>query len=172
MSRPKYEHVIWDWNGTLLDDAWLCVDIMNGLLSARGLSLLTPQRYAQVLTFPLADYYRELGFDFDREPFETLGAEFIREYERRRLECGLRGGALKVLGEVRAAGLSILTRRDIVFREGSPPLVSLFACALESDLPVALRGQTFVEPPLLIRLLNGDVGPEYRTVKYTMGFRP
>lgn len=73
---------------------------------------------------------------------------------------------------VRDAGLTALTRRDIVFREPNPPLISLFACALTSDLPVALKGQTFVEPPLVIRAEKGDIHPEYRTVKYTMGFRP
>ena len=30
----KYRHVIWDWNGTLLDDAWLCVEIINEMLRA------------------------------------------------------------------------------------------------------------------------------------------
>ena len=25
-------HIFWDWNGTLLDDAWLCRDVMNGIL--------------------------------------------------------------------------------------------------------------------------------------------
>ena len=31
----NYRHVIWDWNGTLLDDAWLCVEVLNGLLARR-----------------------------------------------------------------------------------------------------------------------------------------
>ncbi|MDH5646585.1 MAG: hypothetical protein OEZ01_11285, partial [Candidatus Heimdallarchaeota archaeon] len=31
----RYEHIIWDWNGTLLDDAWLCVEIMNSMLAKR-----------------------------------------------------------------------------------------------------------------------------------------
>jgi tRNA1Val (adenine37-N6)-methyltransferase len=73
---------------------------------------------------------------------------------------------------VAEAGLSTFCRRDVVFREGNAPLVSLLACALESDLPVSLRGKLFVEPPLVVRLINGDVSPEYRTVKLTMGFRP
>ena len=37
IDLKKYTHIIWDWNGTLLDDAWLCVDVMNGMLGERGL---------------------------------------------------------------------------------------------------------------------------------------
>ncbi|NCY21717.1 HAD family hydrolase, partial [bacterium] len=37
MRLKKYRHLIWDWNGTLLDDAWLCREIMNGQLRRRGL---------------------------------------------------------------------------------------------------------------------------------------
>ena len=34
--RLKYEHIIWDWNGTLLNDVNLCLDIANKLLSEQG----------------------------------------------------------------------------------------------------------------------------------------
>ena len=28
----KYKNIIWDWNGTIVDDAYLFVDIMNKTL--------------------------------------------------------------------------------------------------------------------------------------------
>jgi len=102
----QYRHVIWDWNGTLFDDAWLCLDIMNDLLRARGLPALTSERYAEILTFPLQEYYRRLGFNFEREPYERLGTEFIRQYEQRRLECSLRDAAIDALEKVRDAQIS------------------------------------------------------------------
>ena len=34
-------HVLWDWNGTLLDDAWLCVEVVNRLRAARRMQLAT-----------------------------------------------------------------------------------------------------------------------------------
>lgn len=104
--QPTYRHVIWDWNGTLFDDAWLCVEIMNGLLAARGLPLLTAERYQEVFDFPVEAYYQRLGFDFAEEPFEKLGVEFILEYERRRLECGLRPDARETLEALEQAGLA------------------------------------------------------------------
>jgi tRNA1(Val) A37 N6-methylase TrmN6 len=69
-----------------------------------------------------------------------------------------------------AAGFRIVSRRDVVFREGDPPLVSLFASCLSADLPPDLGA--WVEPPLLVRTRDGKVHAEYRTVKHVMGFRP
>ena len=34
----KYQYVVWDWNGTLLDDMGFCLDITNRLLMSRGLT--------------------------------------------------------------------------------------------------------------------------------------
>lgn len=106
MSALRYQHVIWDWNGTLLDDAWLSVAVMNGLLAARGLPVLTAQTYRELFDFPVVDYYRRLGFDFSRDPFDRVGTEFIVGYEARRGECRLRPDAEAVLGRLREAGLS------------------------------------------------------------------
>ena len=101
-----FHHVIWDWNGTLFDDVGLCADIMNGLLRARALPLLTVERYRDVFDFPVIEYYRKLGFDFARDPFEVVGTEFIRHYEQRKLEAGLYPGARAVIKALRTAGLS------------------------------------------------------------------
>lgn len=98
----RYRHIIWDWNGTLLDDAWLCIEIINGLLGRRGLPVLTPARYAESFTFPVQEYYRRIGFDFTREPFAVLAAEFVAEYDRRRFDCGLQPHAREVLGTLGA----------------------------------------------------------------------
>ena len=37
MALTAHRHLIWDWNGTLLDDLDLSVDVMNTLLARRGL---------------------------------------------------------------------------------------------------------------------------------------
>ena len=56
-----YQHIIWDWNGTLFDDAGVCLDIMNGMLARRNLPHLTPERYEEFFDFPVIDYYRRVG---------------------------------------------------------------------------------------------------------------
>jgi phosphoglycolate phosphatase len=99
--RPPFQHVVWDWNGTLLDDTWLCIDIMNELLAERNLPALTLPRYHEVFDFPVEEYYRRLGFDFTRDPFPVVGAEFIRRYEIRRAETRLHTAARTTLDYIR-----------------------------------------------------------------------
>ena len=106
MDLTRYLHIMWDWNGTLLDDAWLCVEVMNLLLGRRGMGGITRRDYEERFDFPVVEYYRGLGFDFTAEPFERVAIEFIEEYERRRFECRLRDDALPALESVRRAGIS------------------------------------------------------------------
>jgi tRNA1(Val) A37 N6-methylase TrmN6 len=72
----------------------------------------------------------------------------------------------------REAGLVIVRRRPVVFREGEPPLVALFGLMRATDLPVWFRGQTWVEPELIIRTREGKIHPEYSAVKLAIGFPP
>jgi tRNA1(Val) A37 N6-methylase TrmN6 len=70
------------------------------------------------------------------------------------------------------AELSIVRRRPIVLREGEAPLLNVFAMVASDDLPKAIREQTWVEPPLIIRARDGSVHPEYSAVKLSIGFPP
>jgi hypothetical protein len=71
-----------------------------------------------------------------------------------------------------SASLAIVKRRPVVFKEGEPPLVTLFAMVREADLPERVRKQTWVEPALIIRAADGTIHPEYSAVKMTVGFPP
>lgn len=70
------------------------------------------------------------------------------------------------------AGLSIVRRRPVVLKEGEAPLLCLFGMMCSEHLPEKFRGKTWVEPPLVIRTLAGDVHPEYSAVKLAIGFPP
>ncbi len=96
-KSSKYTHLIWDWNGTLQNDPWLCVDIMNGLLQKRHKPTITLQQYREIFGFPVRDYYQKAGFDFAIESYEALAAEYISEYDSRSRECGLQPSAVDVL---------------------------------------------------------------------------
>jgi len=71
-----------------------------------------------------------------------------------------------------SAQLTIVRRRPVVFREGEPPLVGLFAMMRREDLPPHMRERTWTEPPLTIRCADGPVHPEYAAVKLAVGFPP
>jgi phosphoglycolate phosphatase len=107
----QYEHIVWDWNGTLMDDAWLCVEIVNNLLQRREMPLVNAEEYQETFDIPVQAYYRRLGFDFAVEPYDRLADEFTREYENRKFECTLQNGAADTLKSFEKLGLqqSILT---------------------------------------------------------------
>lgn len=98
----QYRHIIWDWNGTILDDVDLGIEIINRLLSERNLPNITKEKYKNIFTIPVKDYYAKLGFDFEKEPFEVVGKLWIDEYERRKYECSLYEGVPEVMEKIRS----------------------------------------------------------------------
>ncbi|MGJ3243379.1 MAG: HAD family hydrolase [Opitutales bacterium] len=110
--------ILWDWNGTLVDDAPLSVRIINGVLAAYGLAAIDLAHHRRIFDFPLTHYYERLGFDLKRWDFETVGADFIRAYRERWSEAPLHADALPALEAYRASGLKqdILsaTRQDML----------------------------------------------------------
>jgi len=115
----KYRHIIWDWNGTLLDDAHTCVEVLNELLRKRGRGPITYQQYRRDFDFPVKDYYIRLGFDFTVESYEALAHEYIDAYHDRQFECGLHDGAVDTLQSCKELGLtqSILSAYQQVLLE-------------------------------------------------------
>ncbi|MFC2140293.1 HAD family hydrolase [Candidatus Auribacterota bacterium] len=97
----KYQHIIWDWNGTLFDDAWLCVELMNEMRKKRNMPLIDQKIYQSLFDFPVIEYYRRLNFDLKKEPFEKLGTEFMAAYEKRKLACALQPEVLSTLEKVK-----------------------------------------------------------------------
>lgn len=79
----EIEAIIWDYNGTLLDDIDIGIQSINEMLGKRGLPLLTKQSYREVFTFPVIDYYKEIGFDFQKECWDKTAHEFIDNYNKR-----------------------------------------------------------------------------------------
>lgn len=94
----KYEYVIWDWNGTLFNDVQISIDAMNHMLETKKY----PQRldsdlYKSIFSFPVIDYYKKVGLDFDRHPFDELAQLFIDLYSELQNSAGLFDGARDAL---------------------------------------------------------------------------
>ena len=73
--------VLWDWNGTLLDDVALCVDALNRLLRIYHY----PQQYSlaqyrEIFGFPIEDYYIRAGFDFSKNSYKELADDYMQDY--------------------------------------------------------------------------------------------
>ncbi|MGI6777704.1 MAG: HAD family hydrolase [Acetivibrionales bacterium] len=100
----KYKHIIWDWNGTLLNDTWLSVEIINSMLACRGLKCIDCDKYREIFDFPVYEYYARLGMDYCKERFEDISDQFTNQYNKRWRECSLQEGAREVLQAVSFTG--------------------------------------------------------------------
>lgn len=96
--------IIYDWNGTLLNDLDLCIDTINTLLKKRSLKLLDHDSYKEVFSFPVKNYYEAIGFDFAKEDFAIPAKEFIDLYDSRVENCPLHLSALEVLESFKNKG--------------------------------------------------------------------
>lgn len=98
------QNVIWDWNGTLLNDRDICIDSINKLLDARFLTNLTCEQYLDIFTFPVKDYYIKAGFDFQKEKFEEVAVEYMDLYTGALVNCELHNNSNEVLSELKDKG--------------------------------------------------------------------
>ena len=93
----KNKLIIWDWNGTLLNDVEACVNSVNAMLEERQMKLLNETSYKNVFTFPVQDYYKTIGFDFKQESFEKLAVEYIDLYKKEAVKSPLQEGSREAL---------------------------------------------------------------------------
>ena len=99
--------IVWDWNGTLLNDVDLCFSCINRLLVSHDLKPLdTLSQYREVFTFPIEDYYKRVGFDFDKIPFSMLAHEYMEDYQEKSYACDLHSDVLDVVNKAKNLGFS------------------------------------------------------------------
>ena len=101
----NYRCVIWDWNGTLLNDVDECIEIINASLSKRNIKPLDKKKYLEKFQFPVKKYYQEIGFDFSKESFEEAGQEYINAYAKKMFECRLQNHSLELLKLLKNSGV-------------------------------------------------------------------
>lgn len=89
--------IIWDWNGTLLNDIDICIESINRILDTRGQHRITKEMYLRFFRFPVIDFYRDLGFDFKKENFNALSDEYIHHYLSMESRSSLHDGAVDLL---------------------------------------------------------------------------
>ena len=90
-----YKHIIWDWNGTLINDAWLCSKIMSELLSKYGQGSINKEKYKEIFEFPISTFYHKLGFE--ENFFDLISKEFTEIYNQKKNQLTLHVNAKNVL---------------------------------------------------------------------------
>ncbi len=115
----KLKAIIWDWNGTLLDDVEVNVKVINKMLLNRGLIPLSLGAYKELFCFPVQTFQEAIGFDFRKESLETIAAEYHTLYQTHKDHIRLNPDALAVLDTLCQRGikqyiLSAAAQADLV----------------------------------------------------------
>jgi len=104
-----YTHIVWDFNGTLLDDVDACIRSANRLLKHHGLpSLSSLEDYRASFGFPIIDYYRRLGFDFEKTSYADLAVEWVAYYLEESASATLYPDVTEAMRAVQSRGISQL----------------------------------------------------------------
>lgn len=94
------KHIIWDWNGTILNDVDYVIAIMNEILRSCNMDIITKEKYKNIFEFPVRLYYDALGFDYKKWPFEKLCHDFVSMYMKDIHQCLPFDHVIPVLSEV------------------------------------------------------------------------
>ncbi|MEV4425120.1 HAD family hydrolase [Streptomyces sp. R-07] len=99
------KHLVWDWNGTLLDDIDAVIGATNAAFAELGLASITLERYRELYTVPVPKFYERLmGRLPTDEEWTVMDGAFHRHYWERAESCGLTTGAAELLAARQEAG--------------------------------------------------------------------
>lgn len=97
-------HIIWDWNGTLLNDGDLCAQITADIMVAHGLKPLTRDEHRKKFRMPVEAFYKDAGFNFSQVEFKRVAEQFVVEYRARFDHCHLFPGTEALLRKLQSHG--------------------------------------------------------------------
>lgn len=73
-------HILWDWNGTLLDDTQAALDTLNIMLERRGGKPIEMGFYRDHFAFPVKPFYKAIGVCLENEDWDALAQEYHDTY--------------------------------------------------------------------------------------------
>ena len=113
-------YIIWDWNGTLIDDVSAAVNALNRMLAIRGVTPVTQDFYRAHFGFPVRPFYAVVGLDLEKEDWDKICTDF-HQFIAEEPNQHLRPDAVDALRFVREQGghQSILSalRQDLLLRD-------------------------------------------------------
>ena len=95
-------HIIWDWNGTLLDDTQAALNTLNAMLARRGVRPMALEFYRANFAFPVRSFYAQIGFELEKEDWDLLAKEYHDSYAAE--PKSLNQEAIAALEAVKASG--------------------------------------------------------------------
>lgn len=99
----RYHNILWDWNGTLIDDAATSLNCVNDMLTEMNKPLITLEQFHTYVETPIIGFYRHILTE-DELDFSRISKSFHEAYNNRLSETELSGNTLNVLQALKKNG--------------------------------------------------------------------
>ena len=99
----RYHNILWDWNGTLIDDAVTSLNCVNDMLTEMDKPLITMEQYYTYVETPIIGFYRHILTEEELD-FPSISKSFHSSYTNRLDETNLAADALEVLSRLKENG--------------------------------------------------------------------
>ncbi|MGL5681574.1 MAG: HAD family hydrolase [Marinifilaceae bacterium] len=107
-KEKRYKNIVWDWNGTLLDDVAVNVETLNSVMQSCNLEPIGVDFYKEQFIFPVRAFYDKLGFDWEKHDWEKISVDFIETYMALSANgLSLAKNVKQVLTELKARGFRL-----------------------------------------------------------------
>lgn len=116
------QYVIFDFNGTILNDVEVSVACLNKTIEKYLLrDFISIDEYKRIFTFPVKKYYEAVGFDFEQLDWYEVGQYWMDLYLNNYYKCGLNDGVVDLLIANKEKGIKNVvlsaSRVDILKRQ-------------------------------------------------------
>ena len=102
------KNVFIDFNGTVLDDVDLCLELLNKLLKSQNKASVDINTYRNIFGFPIVDYYKAAGLDFNIESFDSMAVKFIDEYQPRSFKQNINPGIKEFISYLKENNINVI----------------------------------------------------------------
>lgn len=92
----KYRNILWDWNGTILNDTPVAFEATNILLERYGYPTITLEYYRDNIDTPIVNFYSKI-FDLNKHDMQMLDDEWGVLYNQLSDKIGLHEGVRNLL---------------------------------------------------------------------------
>lgn len=105
-----YKYIIFDFNGTLLDDVIISLDALNFCYNKYidKNNKISLKDYLDKFSFPVGKYYESLGFDFNKINYDLVANDFIDYYTSRFKENKLYPEVKDVLNKLKKENYKLI----------------------------------------------------------------
>lgn len=116
------QYVIFDFNGTILDDVSISVECLNKTINKYlQRDPIDIKEYKNIFTFPVKKYYEAVGFDFDILDWYEVGEYWMNLYLENSYKCKLNDGIVDLLINNEEKGIKNVvlsaSRKDILSKQ-------------------------------------------------------